>query len=325
MKIPSFDGHMDSTIKGTNFTEFGEVYHGKVRDTYAHGDRLILVTSDRISAFDHVLKQTIPFKGQVLNQLAGYFFEKTADVARNHIIEIPDPNVTIAHKCDTVPVEFVVRGYLVGHAWRTYRSGLRTLCGVSLPDGMVENEKFRSPILTPTTKAHEGHDEDISEEEIIAQGILDQETFDHLKALSMALFERGTAMAAERGLLLVDTKYEFGKSATGEFLVIDEVHTPDSSRYFYLDTYDELLAQGKPQRQLSKEFVREWLMDQGFMGKEGQELPDLPDSFRAEVSLRYVELYESITGLEFKPDTSADPVARIESNIRSALGTPEAV
>ena len=325
MDTSIIEAQLSSSLSGTDYANFGETYHGKVRDTYAMDDKLVLVTSDRISAFDHVLKQTIPFKGQVLNQLASYFFEKTADVAPNHVLDVPDANVTIAVKCQTVPVEFVVRGYLVGHAWRTYRSGLRTLCGIELPDGMVENQKFDAPILTPTTKATEGHDEDISEEEIIAQGILDQATFDHLKSISLALFERGTQMAADRGLILVDTKYEFGTAPDGEYLVIDEVHTPDSSRYFYADTYETLLREGKAQRQLSKEFVREWLMQQGFMGKEGQVLPDLPDSFRVEVAKRYIELYESVTGLQFVPDTDPNPRERIEKSISSSLGLAEAV
>ena len=306
---------LDRSLLETNFTDLGERYRGKVRDTYRLNDRLLLVTTDRISAFDHVLRQTIPFKGQVLNQLAAYFFEATSDVVPNHVLSVPDPNVTVAIQCETVPIEFVVRAYVVGHAWRTYRTGKRTLCGVPLPDGLQQNSRLPAPILTPTTKAREGHDEDISREEAIAQGIIDAEFFDQLQGYAMALFERGTAMAAEQGLILVDTKYEFGRTPDGRYVVIDEVHTPDSSRYFYADTYDELLSQDQPQRQLSKEFVREWLMDHGFMGKEGQTLPDLPDDFRVEVASRYIELYESVTGKLFEPDTHPDPVARIHEAV----------
>jgi phosphoribosylaminoimidazole-succinocarboxamide synthase len=296
---------LDHTLRETSFTELGERYRGKVRDTYHIDDRLILVTTDRISAFDHVLRQTIPFKGQVLNQLAAYFFEATSDLVPNHVLSVPDPNVTVAIQCEPVQIEFVVRGYLAGHAWRTYRTGKRILCGKSLP----------APILTPSTKAHEGHDEDISREEAIAEGLIDAETFDRLEGYALALFRRGTEMAAAQGLILVDTKYEFGRTPDGQYVVIDEVHTPDSSRYFYADTYDALLARDEPQRQLSKEFVREWLMDQGFMGKEGQVLPDLPDDFRVKVASRYIELYESVTGKPFEPDTHPDPVARIREAV----------
>ncbi len=301
---------LDHTLGQTNFTEFGKRYQGKVRDTYRQADRLVLVTTDRISAFDHVLRQTIPFKGQVLNQLAAYFFENMADVMPNHVISVPDANVTIALRCETVPVEFVVRGYLAGHAWRTYRSGERQLCGEILPEGLRQSSRLPEPILTPTTKAHEGHDEDISADEIIVAGVLDEETFLYLKNCALNLFERGTQMAAERGLLLVDTKYEFGVAPDGSFIVIDEIHTPDSSRYYYSDTYRELLDANEPQRQLSKEFVREWLMEHGFEGKEGQPLPDLSDEFRVQVATRYIELFESITGQSFLPDTHPDPEAR---------------
>ena len=311
---------LDRTLSEVDLgAEFGERYRGKVRDTYASGDHLVLITSDRISAFDHVLRQTIPFKGQVLNQLAAYFFDRTADVVPNHVISVPDPNVTVAIKCDTVPVEFVVRAYLVGHAWRTYRSGLRELCGIPLPEGMVENQPFDRPILTPTTKATEGHDEDISREEIIRQGILDESTFDALAEMAFSLFDVGTRMAAERGLLLVDTKYEFGRTPDGRFVVIDEVHTPDSSRYFYSDGFEGRLEKGEPQRQLSKEFVREWLIENGFMGKEGQQLPNLPDSFRIQVAQRYIELFETITGVDFVPDTHPNPAARIKEALTAEL------
>jgi phosphoribosylaminoimidazole-succinocarboxamide synthase len=309
---------LDRTIQRTHLDELGHRYEGKVRDTYATDEHLILITTDRISAFDHVLRQTIPFKGQVLNQVAAHFFEATGDIVPNHVVSVPDPNVTVAMKCDTVPVEFVVRAYLVGHAWRTYRSGKRVLCGIPLPEGLVENQRFERPILTPTTKATEGHDEDISREEIIERGVLDSETFDHLQDLAFILFARGTEMAARRGLLLVDTKYEFGRTPGGDFVVIDEVHTPDSSRYFYSEGYEDRLRQGEPQRQLSKEFVREWLMDRGFMGKEGQVLPDLDDDFRIQVSQRYIELFETITGRAFEPDTHSDPSERIRSALVTA-------
>jgi len=308
---------LDHGLRETTFTDLGERYRGKVRDTYRIDDRLILVTTDRISAFDHVLRQTIPFKGQVLNQLAAYFFEATSDLVPNHVLSVPDPNVTVAMRCEPVQIEFVVRAYVVGHAWRTYRTGKRILCGKTLPDGLQQNSRLPEPILTPSTKAHEGHDEDISREEAIAQGIIDAETFDQLEGYALALFERGAEMAAEQGLILVDTKYEFGRTPDGQYVVIDEVHTPDSSRYFYTDTYDELLSQDKPQRQLSKEFVREWLMDHGFMGKQGQILPDLPEAFRVEAASRYIELYESVTGKAFEPDLHLDPVARIREAVFS--------
>ena len=308
---------LDHGLRETTFTDLGERYRGKVRDTYRIDDRLILVTTDRISAFDHVLRQTIPFKGQVLNQLAAYFFEATSDLVPNHVLSVPDPNVTVATRCEPVQIEFVVRAYVVGHAWRTYRTGKRILCGKTLPDGLQQNSRLPEPILTPSTKAHEGHDEDISREEAIAQGIIDAETFDQLEGYALALFERGAEMAAEQGLILVDTKYEFGRTPDGQYVVIDEVHTPDSSRYFYTDTYDELLSQDKPQRQLSKEFVREWLMDHGFMGKQGQILPDLPEAFRVEAASRYIELYESVTGKAFEPDLHLDPVARIREAVFS--------
>jgi phosphoribosylaminoimidazole-succinocarboxamide synthase len=309
---------LNHTLESTDFVGLGKRYRGKVRDTYAAGDRLILITTDRISAFDHVLRQTIPFKGQVLNRLAAYFFEKTADIVPNHVLSVPDPNVLVAIKCETIPVEFVMRGYLAGHAWRTYKTGERILCGAVMQDGLRQNSRFDVPLLTPTTKASEGHDEDISRSEILKSGLLDEATFDHLEAMSRRLFERGSQMAAEHGLILVDTKYEFGKTPDGRYVVIDEVHTPDSSRYFYADSYDDLLNADKPQRQLSKEFVREWLMENGFMGKEGEAMPDMPDTFREMVALRYIELYETITGSKFVPDTSEDPVKRIEKNLALA-------
>ncbi|MBT4053303.1 MAG: phosphoribosylaminoimidazolesuccinocarboxamide synthase [Bacteroidetes Order II. Incertae sedis bacterium] len=310
---------LNATVEETDFQAFGHRYHGKVRDTYSSGNHLFLVTSDRISAFDYVLRQTIPFKGQVLNQLAAYFFEQTDDIVQNHIISLPDPNVTLARRCKAVPVEFVVRGYLAGHAWRTYRAGGRKLCGMPLPDGLKENSKLPKPILTPATKAEEGHDEDISREEIIRQGIMSEASFDQMRDIALALFERGTECAAEKGLILVDTKYEFGHDVQGLVTVIDEMHTPDSSRYFYADTYSELLTANLPQRQLSKEFVREWLMERGFQGLDGQHLPDLDDNFRIEVAARYIELFERITGQAFTPNTSPDPIARIEHAITAAL------
>lgn len=304
---------LDHTINETDLSEFGPKYRGKVRDTYRTNGELILVTTDRISAFDHVLRQQIPFKGQVLNQTAAYFFEHTSDIAPNHLIAVPDPNVTVAVRCEPVPIEFVVRGYLAGHAWREYASGKRRLCGAPLPDDLKESSKLSSPILTPATKAEEGHDEDISREEILARGILEADDFDDLEALSLELFERGTQMSEERGLILVDTKYEFGRQNDGSFVLIDEVHTPDSSRYYYSEGYTNRLESGKAQKQLSKEFVREWLMDHGFQGKEGQSLPDLPDDFRIEIAARYIELFETMTGRSFEPDAHPDPTSRIRT------------
>jgi phosphoribosylaminoimidazole-succinocarboxamide synthase len=300
------------TLRETHFSDLGTRYQGKVRDTYRTPDRLVLITTDRISAFDHILRQTIPFKGQVLNQVAAYFFQATAHLVPNHVLAVPDPNVTVARPCETVPVEFVVRGYLAGHAWRMYQAGHRLLCGQPMPEGLRQNSRFPSPILTPATKATEGHDEDISRADLLARGLLDAATFDHLEALALTLFARGTEMAAERGLILVDTKYEFGRTPEGHYVLIDEVHTPDSSRYFYADTYQDLLARDVSQRQLSKEFVREWLMAHGFQGKEGQHLPDLTDDFRVEIASRYIELYEQITGQPFVPDSHPDPAARIQ-------------
>jgi phosphoribosylaminoimidazole-succinocarboxamide synthase len=303
------------TVDSSSLPDLGEPYRGKVRDVYRRGTRLVLVTSDRISAFDHILRQTIPFKGQVLNRLAAHFFDLTADVVPNHIIAVPDPNVTIGRRCEPFPVEFVVRGYLAGHAWREYSAGRRSLCGVTLPDGLRQNERLPHPVLTPATKAEEGHDEDISRAEIIDRGIIDENVFEMLEDMALSLFERGTEIAAARGLILVDTKYEFGRDADGKLLVIDEVHTPDSSRYFYTDTYARLLASNEAQRQLSKEFVREWLMAQGFQGKEGQYLPDLTDDFRVEIASRYIELFETVTGTAFEPDTHPDPDARIRKSV----------
>lgn len=305
-----------SVVKETNFNFEGQTgfYRGKVRDVYDFDDKVAMIASDRISAFDVILPRPIPSKGQVLNQIASKFLFATKDIVPNWLVATPDPNVSIGVKCNTFPVEMVVRGYLVGHGWRTYKSGLRILCGVTLPEGMVENQKFPTPIITPTTKAHEGHDEDISREEIISRGLVSEEKYVQLEKYALALFERGTQMAAEKGLILADTKYEFGEK-DGVIYLIDEIHTPDSSRYFYADTYDENLAKGLPQRQLSKEFVREWLIANGFQGKEGQTVPEMTDEKVAEISQRYVELYEKVTGDAFIPATGGDILKRIEDNI----------
>lgn len=276
-------------------------YKGKVRDVYSIGDKhLAMVVSDRISAFDVVLPRPIPFKGQVLNQIAAHFLEATSDIVPNWVLDAKSvPNATIGLKCETFPVEMVIRGNLTGHAWRTYKTGARTLCGVALPEGLKENDYFPEPILTPTTKAHEGHDEDISREEIIAQGLVSKEEYEQLEAYTKALFQRGREMAAERGLILVDTKYEFGK-IDGKIYLIDEIHTPDSSRYFYAEGYEDRQANGEQQKQLSKEFVREWLMENGFQGKDGQEIPEMTDEFVNQVSERYIELFNHVTGKTFE-------------------------
>jgi phosphoribosylaminoimidazole-succinocarboxamide synthase len=275
-------------------------YKGKVRDVYSIGDKhLAMVVSDRISAFDVVLPRPIPFKGQVLNQIAAHFLEATKDIVPNWVLDATSiPNATIGLKCETFPIEMVIRGNLTGHAWRTYKTGARTLCGEVLPEGLKENDFFPEPIVTPTTKAHEGHDEDISKEEIIAQGLVSKEDYEKLESYTKALFLRGREMAKERGLILVDTKYEFGKIGDQIYL-IDEIHTPDSSRYFYADGYEERQAKGEQQRQLSKEFVREWLMENGFQGKEGQSIPEMTDEFINQVSERYIELFNHVTGKEF--------------------------
>ncbi len=278
-------------------------YKGKVRDVYTLGEKhLAMVVSDRISAFDVVLPRPIPYKGQVLNQIAAYFLDATKDIVPNWVIDGTSlPNATIGLKCETFPVEMVIRGNLTGHAWRTYKTGARELCGVQLPDGMRENDYFVNPIITPTTKAHEGHDEDISRDEIIAQGLVSEADYVQLEAYTKALFERGRQMANERGLILVDTKYEFGKIGDTIYL-IDEIHTPDSSRYFYMDGFEERQARGEQQKQLSKEFVREWLMENGFQGKEGQQVPEMTDEFINSVTDRYAELYDHITGKKFEKE-----------------------
>lgn len=304
---------LDRTLDRTNFEHLGERYQGKVRDTYRRGEELILITTDRISSFDHVLPQCIPFKGQILNQTAAYFFEETEDLVPNAVREVPDPNVTVATACDAMPVEFVVRGYLAGQAARTHATGQRSLCGVSLPDGLRENEQLPEPILTPATKAEEGHDENVSRDEILTRGLMDADTFDICAGYALSLYQRGAAMAAERDLILVDTKYEFGRTPRGDIVLIDEVHTPDCSRYFYANGYEERLESGKPQRQLSKEFVRDWLRDNGFTGKKGETMPDLPPDLRIQVTQRYLELYEQLTGARFTADVHPDPVERIRT------------
>jgi len=278
-----------------NMTHF---YKGKVRDVYTFGDRMMLVASDRISAFDYILPKPIPFKGQVLNQMAAYFLKNARDIVPNWLLEVPAPNAAYGLACEPVRVEMVIRGYLAGHAWRVYASGLRTLCGVTLPEGLKEGDKLPFPVITPTTKADEGHDADISREEILTNAIVPKEIYEKMERFTQALFERGTSLAASQGLILVDTKYEFGLY-NGEIYLIDEIHTPDSSRYFYADGYEERQKSGERQTQLSKEFVREWLMLNGFQGKEGQSIPEMPEDFVNEVSERYIQLFEKITGLTF--------------------------
>ena len=307
-------------VRETNFQLPGQTafYRGKVRDVYSIDNQLVMVASDRISAFDHVLPRPIPFKGQVLNQVATHFLQATADICPNWLEKTPDPNVAIGQRAEAIPIEMVIRGYLTGHAWRTYKSGLRELCGVSLPEGMKEHDKFPEPIITPATKAEEGHDEDISREAILAQGIVSEKDYLQLEKYTHALFQRGTEMAAKQGLILVDTKYEFGKIGD-KIVLIDEIHTPDSSRYFYADGYEERQAQGLAQKQLSKEFVREWLMANGFQGLEGQTMPIMPDEFVQQVTERYIELYEKITGKTFERANTADILARMEGNILQAL------
>ncbi len=308
---------METALTRTDFNFPGQksVYHGKVRDVYNINDELlVMIVSDRISAFDVVLPKGIPFKGQVLNQIAAKFLDATSDIVPNWKVATPDPMVTVGLKCEPFKVEMVIRGYLTGSAWREYKSGARTLCGIQLPEGMKENEKFPTPIITPTTKADEGHDENISKEEIIAQGLVSKEDYEQLEKYTQALFAKGTGMAAEKGLILVDTKYEFGKK-DGKIILIDEIHTPDSSRYFYKNSYRSLFEKGEAQKQLSKEFVREWLMANGFQGKEGQQVPEMTDEYCQNVS----DLYENITGEKF---IKADPNSlkeRIEKNVTAFL------
>lgn len=310
-----------NTIKETNFKLPGQkgLYRGKVRDVYnINDDLLVMVASDRISAFDVVLPKAIPYKGQVLNQIAAKFLEATKDIVPNWVIATPDPSVTIGKRCEPFKVEMVIRGYLSGHAWREYKEGKRQLCGVSMPDGLKENDKFPEPIITPTTKASIGHDEDISREDILANGLIDEADYKKLEAYTRALFKRGTEMAAKMGLILVDTKYEFGKVGDQIYL-IDEIHTPDSSRYFYKNGYEERQKAGEKQKQLSKEFVREWLIEHNFQGKEGQRIPDMPDDFVDQVSERYIELFENITGEKFKKSDVSDVIKRVEGNVTNFL------
>ncbi|MFP8488368.1 phosphoribosylaminoimidazolesuccinocarboxamide synthase [Gracilimonas sp. Q87] len=307
-------------ITDTNVPGFPKPYKGKVRDVYVlDSDKLGIVVTDRISAFDHIMKEAIPFKGQILNQLAAFSFDKVKDIIATHIIDVPHPNVTIAKKCDTIPIEVVMRGYLTGHAWRVYKSGKRQICGVDLPEGLKEHDKLPNPILTPATKAQEGHDEDISEKEILSKKIVSPDLWNDIKEKAFMLFERGSQIAAKQGLILVDTKYEFGLY-NGQLTLIDEVHTTDSSRYFYLKGYEERQAKGDEQKQLSKEFLREWLMDNQFQGLEGQDLPDLPDDFRIKVFERYAELFEMLTGSTFKPQLESNLNDKLVSIFKDAQG-----
>ncbi|MEI8112168.1 MAG: phosphoribosylaminoimidazolesuccinocarboxamide synthase [Bacteroidia bacterium] len=312
---------MSKSLTRTDFKFPGQksVYHGKVRDVYnIKNEYLVMVVSDRISAFDVVLPKGIPYKGQVLNQIAAKFLDATSDIVPNWKVATPDPNVTVGIHCEPFKVEMVIRGYLTGHAWREYRSGKRTLCGVPMPDGMVESQKFPEPIITPTTKASEGHDEDISMEDIISQDIVNKDDYELLEKYTREIFRRGTVIAAEMGLILVDTKYEFGKK-DGKIYLIDEIHTPDSSRYFYAEGYEERLAKGEDQKQLSKEFVRQWLIANGFQGHEGQVVPEMDEAFVLSVSERYIELYEKITGDQFVKSDLSNIQERIENNIQTFL------
>jgi phosphoribosylaminoimidazole-succinocarboxamide synthase len=312
---------MKQALTRTDFNLPGQksVYHGKVRDVYNINDELlVMVVSDRISAFDVILPEGIPFKGQVLNQIAAKFLDATSDIVKNWKIATPDPMVTVGIKCEPYEVEMVIRGYLTGHAWREYSAGKRQLCGVTLPDGMKENEKFPSPIITPTTKAKEGHDEDISKDEIIAHGLVSREEYEQLEKYTQAIFARGTEIADSMGLILVDTKYEFGKK-DGEIILMDEIHTPDSSRYFYKEGYEQKLAAGIQQKQLSKEFVRQWLIENGFQGKEGQKVPDMTPEYCLSVAERYIELYENIVGEPFQKADIANVAGRIEQNVTQFL------
>ena len=303
-----------------NFPNQKNLYKGKVRDVYSIGDeQLVMIASDRISAFDHVLPQGIPYKGQVLNQIASKFLDATSDIVQNWKESTPDPSVTIGKRCEPFMVEMVIRGYLTGHAWREYRDGKRMLCGVPMPDGMVENQKFEQPLITPTTKAEVGHDEDISREEILSQGLVSEEDYILLEKYTRELFQRGTELAEDKGLILVDTKYEFGKSKDGEILLIDEIHTPDSSRYFYLSGYEERQQNGEKQKQLSKEFVRQWLIENNFQGKEGQTIPNMNEEFINLVSNRYIELFEKITSQNFERGDISNLLERVENNINSVI------
>lgn len=312
---------MKTALIETNyqFPNQTNVYHGKVRDVYTiNNELLVMIATDRISAFDVVLPKGIAYKGQILNQIASQFLDATADIIPNWKLATPDPMVTVGLRCEPFRVEMVIRGYLTGSAWREYKAGARQLCGVQLPKGMKENQKFPTPIITPTTKEDEGHDQNISKEEIIAQGIVSKEDYEALERYTYQLFERGTQMAKDKGLILVDTKYEFGKKDSNIYL-IDEIHTPDSSRYFYADSYQQLFDQGKEQRQLSKEFVRQWLIENGFQGKDGQKVPEMTEEFCDQVSTRYIELYEHIVGGKFKKEDNSNLKERIEKNILAYL------
>jgi len=312
---------MANVLKGTNFSLAGQesLYTGKVRDVYnINNEYLVMVVSDRISAFDVVLPKGIPYKGQVLNQIASKFLDATADIVPNWKIDSPDPNVTVGHMASPYKVEMVIRGYLTGHAWREYRDGKRILCGIPMPDGLREHDRFPAPIITPTTKADEGHDEDISREEILAAGLVPEQEYIQLEEYTRMLFQRGTEMAAEMGLILVDTKYEFGNK-DGKIMLIDEIHTPDSSRYFYADGYQDRQDRGEQQKQLSKEFVRQWLISNGFQGKKGQVVPQMPEAFVEEVSERYIELFENITGETFEKADTTSIKQRILNNINDFI------
>lgn len=311
---------MNTAIKETNFQFANQTgfYRGKVRDVYSFEDKIAMVATDRISAFDVVLPHPIPYKGQVLNQIAATFLKATEDIVPNWVIATPHPNVTIGKKCEPFKVEMVIRGYLTGHAWREYKSGKREICGVNLPDGLKENDKLASPIITPTTKADEGHDQDITKGEILEQNIVDFDDYAILEKYTYDLFDRGTELAKEKGLILVDTKYEFGKY-NGEILLIDEIHTPDSSRYFYADGYAQRQLDGQPQKQLSKEFVRQWLIGNGFQGKEGQRIPEMTEEVIRDISNRYIELYENIMGKAFEKYEGENTIEQIQKAIEDSL------
>ncbi|KGL54313.1 phosphoribosylaminoimidazole-succinocarboxamide synthase [Porphyromonas sp. COT-052 OH4946] len=312
---------MKETLARTDFRLPGQkaVYHGKVRDVYTlEDDLLVMIATDRISAFDVVLPAGIPYKGQVLNQIAAHYLDATRDIVPNWKIATPDPMVTVGHRCEPFKVEMVIRGYITGSAWRAYAAGERVLCGLPLPEGMRENQRFEHPIITPTTKADEGHDENISRQEIIAQGLVSKEDYEQIECYTYALFERGTQMAAEKGLILVDTKYEFGKK-DGKIYLIDEIHTPDSSRYFYAEGYQERFERGEAQKQLSKEFVRQWLIENGFQGKPGQQIPEMTEAYCDSVSERYIELYERVVGKPFEKADLSNLAERIEKNITDYL------
>lgn len=309
---------MEQTIRETNFNFAGQtdVYHGKVRDVYFVKDKLVVIATDRISAFDHILPKPIPQKGAVLNQIAAHFLKATQDIVPNWLRATPHPNVAIGVRCEPVRIEMVIRGYMAGHAAREYKAGKRVLCGVTLPEGLKENDPFPTPVITPSTKAVEGHDEDISREDILKRGLVPEAIYTQMEQYTRAIFARGQKMANERGLILVDTKYEFGISE-GKVMLIDEIHTPDSSRYFYLEGYEERQKKGEPQKQLSKEFVREWLMANGFQGKEGQQMPVMPDEFVSTITDRYIELHDLITGNKFVKNTSSNLLGDIEAAVKA--------